>query len=181
MTGLGASFSGPFPALRSPLSALSLPFDLQHSIVLESSRYERAPGRFYRPSAAGASGERNTLTAYSSDVLAFLEFAGEAGSVLDQLLVRRYLAHIQKNGAAKSSTARKIAGATGVFRFLRQARTDGGRSHRGRPRAPNSRATPESGQRGQYRRPDDSARTPPHPRAFVTGPFWKHFMPAECV
>jgi len=59
----------------------------------------------------------NTLTAYSADVLGFLEFAGETGAVLDQLLVRRYLAHIQKNGAAKSSTARKLAALRAFFAF----------------------------------------------------------------
>ena len=59
----------------------------------------------------------NTLVAYSSDVLAFLAFAEDAGSVLDQLLVRRYLAHIQKSGIARSSAARKIAALRAFFGF----------------------------------------------------------------
>lgn len=59
----------------------------------------------------------NTLAAYSSDVLAFLAFVEETGASVDQILVRRYLAHIQKNGIAKSSVARKIAALRSFFGF----------------------------------------------------------------
>lgn len=60
----------------------------------------------------------HTLTAYSSDVLAFLEFAKEASGPMDQLLVRRYLAHLQKNGRAKTSVARKIAALRAFYGYL---------------------------------------------------------------
>ncbi|MCX6345468.1 MAG: tyrosine recombinase XerC [Armatimonadetes bacterium] len=60
----------------------------------------------------------HTLTAYSSDVLGFLAFAGEADAPIDQMLVRRYLARLQKNGVANISIARKIAALRSFFRFL---------------------------------------------------------------
>lgn len=59
----------------------------------------------------------HTLTAYSSDVLGFLDFQRETNAPVDQLLVRRYLVHIQKNGAAKSSVARKIAALRAFFKY----------------------------------------------------------------
>ncbi len=60
----------------------------------------------------------HTLTAYSSDVLGFLAFAGEANAPIDQTLVRRYLAHLQKSGIAKTSIARKMAALRSFFIFL---------------------------------------------------------------
>lgn len=60
----------------------------------------------------------HTLRAYSSDVLGFLRFADESGAPLDQLLVRRYLAHLQKEGIAKSSVARKTAALRAFFQYL---------------------------------------------------------------
>lgn len=60
----------------------------------------------------------HTLRAYSSDVLALLDFARQADSPVDQLLVRRYLVHIQKSGQAKSSVARKIAAFRSFFSYL---------------------------------------------------------------
>lgn len=79
----------------------------------------------------------HTLRAYSSDVLAFLDFARETPSPLmagacpehrrregwgeggyDQALVRRYLAHLQKSGCAKSSIARKVAALRAFFGYL---------------------------------------------------------------
>lgn len=59
----------------------------------------------------------HTLKAYSSDVLAFLAFADDASAPIDQLLVRRYLAYLQKTGAAKSSVARKVAALRAFFGF----------------------------------------------------------------
>ncbi len=66
---------------------------------------------------AGRASE-HTLRAYSSDVLALLEFAHQADSAIDQLLIRRYLVHIQKTGQAKSSVARKIAAFRSFFQYL---------------------------------------------------------------
>jgi integrase/recombinase XerC len=71
----------------------------------------------------------HTLRAYSSDVLALLEFARTAVGpgpdiaaqqecAVDQLLIRRYLVHIQKSGQAKSSVARKIAAFRSFFGYL---------------------------------------------------------------
>lgn len=59
----------------------------------------------------------HTLTAYSSDVLSFLDFQKDTGALVDQLLVRRYLMHVQKNGAAKTSVARKIAALRAFFKY----------------------------------------------------------------
>ncbi|MEN6415277.1 MAG: tyrosine recombinase XerC [Armatimonadota bacterium] len=60
----------------------------------------------------------HTLTAYASDVLAFLDFAEETGAIVDQLLIRRYLAHLQKTGQAKRSTGRKLAALRSFFHYL---------------------------------------------------------------
>ena len=60
----------------------------------------------------------HTLRAYSSDVLGLLEFGRQARCDVDQLLIRRYLVHLQKSGQAKSSVARKIAAFRSFFRYL---------------------------------------------------------------
>ncbi|MHB9035896.1 MAG: tyrosine recombinase XerC [Armatimonadota bacterium] len=60
----------------------------------------------------------HTLTAYSLDVLAFLQFAKETDAPIDQLLIRRYLAHLQKTGQAKSSVARRLAAVRSFFGYL---------------------------------------------------------------
>jgi integrase/recombinase XerC len=60
----------------------------------------------------------HTLTAYASDVLAFLEYAREADAPIDQALVRRYLAHLQREHYARSSAARKTAALRAFFAYL---------------------------------------------------------------
>ena len=60
----------------------------------------------------------HTLRAYSSDVLSLLEYARQADCAVDQLLVRRYLIHLQKSGQAKSSVARKLAAFRSFFKYL---------------------------------------------------------------
>ncbi|MCE5199788.1 MAG: tyrosine recombinase XerC [Armatimonadota bacterium] len=60
----------------------------------------------------------HTLAGYSSDVLAFAQFAEEAKAPVDQILIRRYLAHLQKAGLAKSSVARKVAALRAFFQYL---------------------------------------------------------------
>lgn len=59
----------------------------------------------------------HTLRSYSSDVAGLLGFVEETGAPIDQLLIRRYLAHLQSNGIAKSSVARKIAAIRAFFRY----------------------------------------------------------------
>lgn len=60
----------------------------------------------------------HTLRSYSSDVVGFLQFAQETGAPVDQLLLRRYLAHLHKSGAAKSTVARKTAALRAFFSYL---------------------------------------------------------------
>lgn len=60
----------------------------------------------------------HTLTAYAADVLAFLEFARKADAPIDQALVRRYLAHLQREHYARSSAARKTAALRAFFGYL---------------------------------------------------------------
>ncbi len=60
----------------------------------------------------------HTLVAYAADVAGFLRFVDESGAAIDQLLVRKYLAHIQAAGLAKKSSARKLAALRSFFRFL---------------------------------------------------------------
>lgn len=60
----------------------------------------------------------HTLRAYSADLNALFDFARQAESDVDQLLIRRYLVHLQKNGQAKSSVARHIAAFRSFFAYL---------------------------------------------------------------
>jgi len=60
----------------------------------------------------------HTLRAYSSDVNGLLAFARQAGSDVDQLLIRRYVVHLQKTGHAKCSVARGIAAFRAFFKYL---------------------------------------------------------------
>jgi tyrosine recombinase XerC len=60
----------------------------------------------------------HTLTAYSADVAAFLAFAKNTSASLDQMLVRRYLAHLQSEGQAKTSMARKLTALRTFFGYL---------------------------------------------------------------
>ena len=60
----------------------------------------------------------HTLRAYSSDVVAFLRFAEETGAPPDQLVVRRYLAHLRTTGHARSSVARNVAALRAFFKYL---------------------------------------------------------------
>ena len=60
----------------------------------------------------------HTLRSYSSDVIAFFEFARETDDPMDQTLIRRYLARLTKTGHARSSIARKIAALRSFFGYL---------------------------------------------------------------
>lgn len=64
------------------------------------------------------SASEHTLRAYSSDLVGLLSFARESGAEVDQMLIRRYLVHLQKNGQAKSSVSRKIAAFRAFFKYL---------------------------------------------------------------
>lgn len=60
----------------------------------------------------------HTLAGYSADVLAFFDFAEDTSAPIDQILIRRYLAHLQKTGHGKSSVARKLAALRAFFQYL---------------------------------------------------------------
>lgn len=60
----------------------------------------------------------HTLRAYSSDVIAFLRYAEESGEPMNQRLIRSYLAHLQRSGQARTSTARKLAALRCFFGYL---------------------------------------------------------------
>ena len=60
----------------------------------------------------------HTLRSYSSDVVGFLDFVREIDSPIDQFLIRRYLARLQKTGHEKSSIARKLAAIRAFFCYL---------------------------------------------------------------
>lgn len=61
----------------------------------------------------------HTVRNYSSDVMQFLQFAHDSETeVYEYLLIRRFLAHLQRQGCAKTSVARKIAALRAFFRFL---------------------------------------------------------------
>lgn len=64
---------------------------------------------------------QHTVRNYSSDVMQFLDFARESeAQSYDYQLIRRFLAHLQKNGCARSSSARKVAALRAFFKFLYQ-------------------------------------------------------------
>lgn len=60
----------------------------------------------------------HTLRSYAGDIIGFFDFAKETDIQIDQLLVRRYLAHLQKQGNARSSAARKLASLRSFFKYL---------------------------------------------------------------
>ena len=66
----------------------------------------------------------HTIKSYSSDLVQFAQFvqgadgAGAAVGEVDYLLIRRYLAHLQTTGRARSSAGRKLASLRAFFRFL---------------------------------------------------------------
>lgn len=63
----------------------------------------------------------HTIRNYRSDVKQFLEFANDAeANTFDYLLIRRFLAHLQRKGTARTSIARKIAAIRAFFRFLKK-------------------------------------------------------------
>lgn len=60
----------------------------------------------------------HTLKSYSSDIIGLLEFAHQANSPIDQMIIRRYLAHLQKQGKARSTITRKIVAIRAFFKYL---------------------------------------------------------------
>lgn len=60
----------------------------------------------------------HTLCAYASDINGLLNFARQTECDIDQVLIRRYLVHLQKNGHAKSSVARGIAAIRSFYKYL---------------------------------------------------------------
>jgi integrase/recombinase XerC len=60
----------------------------------------------------------HTVKSYSSDLVQFFEFAEEAGGNIDYQMIRRFLARLQKEGAAKSTMERKLASLRSFFRFM---------------------------------------------------------------
>jgi len=61
----------------------------------------------------------HTIRGYSSDIVQFLAFAREnQAETFDYPLIRRFLAHLQRHGCARTSVARKIAALRAFFRFL---------------------------------------------------------------
>lgn len=62
----------------------------------------------------------HTLAAYASDTAAFLAFAEKSGCPIDQTMLKRYLAHLQSEGQARTSIARKLASLRSFFGYLHQ-------------------------------------------------------------
>lgn len=66
----------------------------------------------------------HTVKSYSSDLVQFAAFVREAvggqpdAAEIDYLLIRRYLAHLQRNGQARTSVARKLASLRAFYVFL---------------------------------------------------------------
>jgi integrase/recombinase XerC len=64
------------------------------------------------------SASAHSIRAYGTDVAGFLAFVEESGEKIDPLLVRRYLAHLQRSGLSKRSTARKVSALHAFFGYL---------------------------------------------------------------
>ena len=66
----------------------------------------------------------NTTTAYASDLAAFVAWCDESGvddpTTVDRLVLRRYLAHLAKEGFAKRSVARKASALRRYFAWARR-------------------------------------------------------------
>ncbi len=60
----------------------------------------------------------HTLRSYASEVIGFIRFAQEDGREVDQFMIRRYLAYLHRQNAARSSTARKLAALRAFFNYL---------------------------------------------------------------
>ncbi|MDO8586783.1 MAG: tyrosine recombinase XerC [Armatimonadota bacterium] len=66
----------------------------------------------------------HTVRSYSSDIVQFMCFVRESEGenartdTVDYLMIRRYLAHLQRTGRAKISASRKLASLRAFFRFL---------------------------------------------------------------
>jgi integrase/recombinase XerC len=60
----------------------------------------------------------HTLRAYASDVIGFLDFVRDSQGAVDQVLVRRYLAHLRKSDHATSSISRKLAALRAFYVYL---------------------------------------------------------------
>ena len=61
----------------------------------------------------------HTLRAYASDLIEFFDFVEKEASdaVLDYRVVRRFLAHLQKQGRQKRTVARKLAALRAFYRY----------------------------------------------------------------
>lgn len=63
----------------------------------------------------------HTLRSYSSDIEQFIEFARQAeAEIWDYPLIRRFLAHLQRQGCARTSITRKIASLRSFFKYLQR-------------------------------------------------------------
>ena len=75
--------------------------------------------------ASLTSSSANTVAAYASDVLAFVEWAARAQvlepAAVDRLLLRRYVASLTTRHYAKRSVARKVAALRRYFAYLRRS------------------------------------------------------------
>ncbi|MEN6371490.1 MAG: tyrosine recombinase XerC [Armatimonadota bacterium] len=92
---------------------------LPHSCVLQSVDMEKDLDRFIDYLKIVKRVSPHTLRSYSSDIVQFLEFAKEAQSeTWDYPLIRRFLAHLQRQGCKKTSVARKIAALRAFFKYL---------------------------------------------------------------
>ena len=92
----------------------------------DSDRFEAAPEwRIDSFVASLTSASANTVAAYSSDVLAFVEWASRAEMAdpgrVDRLLLRRYVASLTTRRYAKRSVARKVAALRRYFGYLRRS------------------------------------------------------------
>jgi integrase/recombinase XerC len=87
--------------------------------MVESGDMEKELDRFLDHLSIVRRASPHTVRSYSSDVMQFLEFAREAESgTFDYPLLRRFLAHLQRRGCARSSVARKLASLRAFFGFL---------------------------------------------------------------
>ncbi len=89
--------------------------------MVQSGDMERALDRFIDHLRIVKRSSEHTIRNYAGDITQFLNFAEEAGAESwDYPLIRRYLAHLQRSGAAKTSVARKIAALRSFFRYLQK-------------------------------------------------------------